>query len=288
MPISDQPETANVDIVASAGATRAVTVTIHDYAGLAVTGWNSGADTLTVQVWPGDDRATLSGTGVTATWLDAPNGIVQVKTTGAHTIAARKYLWRLLAVSGGTTYEIARGAYQIKPAPGSTSNDADPATAPYTTIDDLLAVGPWIDDLQAETDRAGLAEHQEAARQWFDQIVLDSWVAANCRITRIPGGYDPFEGTVPGPAKWLEDVLATGEGVELSPRVKRACALYACYSACMAQLTTSQENSQYDKKAAAYRQMAANQAITMSVMVKATTTATTYTIPIKLGVGARN
>lgn len=288
MAISAQPETANVDIVASAGATRAVTVTIHDYAGLAVTGWNSGTDTLTVEVWPGDDRAPLTGAGVTASWLDAPNGIVQVKTTGAHTIAARKYLWRLLAVSGGNTYEIARGAYQIKPAPGSTSNDADPATAPYTTIDDLLAVGPWIDDLQSETDRAGMAEHQEAARQWFDQIVLDSWVAANCRITRIPGGYDPFEGTVPGPAKWLEDVLATGTGVELTPRVKRACALYACFCACQAQMAKDPESSQYRTKAIEYRRMAGNQAITMTVKVKPTATATDYTISIKLGIGVRN
>lgn len=288
MPISAQPETANIDIVASMGAYRAVTVSIRDYAGIPVTGWNDATDTLAVEVWPGDDRDNLSGSGVSAVWLDDANGVIQVVTDGTHTLEAKKYLFRVLATSGGRTYEVARGAYTIKPAPGAGSNELNGATRPYTTFEDLQAMAPWIGQLQGETDRAGLMEHQEAARQWFDQLILDSWIAANSRISYYPANYTHWEIATPGPAKWLEDVLATGTGVELSPRVKRACALYACYSACMAQVTTNQETSQYRLKAVEFRRMAGNQVITMYVKVKATTTATTYTIPIKLGVGARN
>lgn len=288
MAISAPPETANIDIVASAGAYRAVTMTIRDYAGLAVTGWDDETDTLAVEVWPGDDREALDDTGVSAEWVNADSGVVRIVTDGTHAIPAKKYLWRVLATSGEISYELARGAYTIKPAPGTASNEADPETAPYTTFDDLLSVAPWIGQLQGEHDRAGLMEHQETARQWFDQIILDSWISANTRTSYYPMSSASWDRAIPGPAKWLEDVLATGEGVEVSPRVKRACALFACYSACMAQVAMNQETSQYRAKAAEFRRMAANQAIMMTVNVKATPEATDYAVPIKLGVGARN
>lgn len=288
MAISAQPETLAFDIVASAGAFRAVTMTIRDYAGNAVTGWDDTEDTLAVQVWPGDDRETLDDAGVSAEWADDAAGIVRIVTDGTHTLPAKRFQWRLMATTNEVAYEVARGTLTVKAAPGTGSNDADPATAPYTTFDDLLSVAPWIGQLQGEHDRAGLMEHQEAARQWFDQLVLNSWISANLIQTYQAGYGRGWDLVVPGPAKWLEDVLATGEGVEITPRVKRACALYACYAACMAQVTVDEQASAYRMKAAEFRRMAGNQAITMGVKVKANTAAETYTISIKLGVGARN
>lgn len=288
MPLSAQPETRNVHIVASTGATRSVTISIRDYDGRPVTGWDDETDTLSVQVWPGDDREPLDDTGVSASWLSDTSGTVSVVTDGTHVLPPKKYHWRLLVtLASETTYELARGAYTVLPAPGSASNEPDGSTTPYTTFDDLQTVAPWIGQLLSATDRAGLMEHQEAARQWLDQLILDAWVGANTYATHYPAYYG-WGGDIPGPAKWLQDVLATGTGVEVTPKVKRACALFACYSVCMAQVTADDKGSAYRTKAAEFRKMAAGEVIGLTVRVKANTTATTYTVPIRLGIGARN
>lgn len=287
MPLSAQPETRNLDIVASAGATRSVTVSIRDYDGRVVTGFDDATDTLAVQVWPGDDRAELDDTGVSAAWLSDSGGTVRVITDGTHQLAPKKYHWRLLVTAGDATYEVARGAYTVLPAPGDGSNEPDATVTPYTTFDDLLTVAPWIGQLMAESDRAGLMEHQEAARQWLDKLIIAGWAWWNLTFTHYPAAYH-WGGGVSSPAKWLEDVLATGSGVEITPDIKRACALYACFSACMAQVTIDDKASAYRTKAAEFRKMAAGIVIGLTVRVKATTTATTYTVPIRLGLGVRN
>lgn len=290
MAISAQPESLNIEVVASAGTYRAATMTIRGYAGAAVTGWNAGTDTLAVEVWPGDDRAALTGTGVSAAWVDAPGGQFKIVADGTHTLAPKRYQIRVKATAGGVTYEIARGVYIVKAAPGTGSNATDPATAPYTTIDDLRTVADWIDQLQGEHDRAGLAEHQEAARQWLDKIILAAWRSNVGRVFELPSTA-PYRGwgiSLDEPPKWLADVLATGEGVRLDPSLRRACALYACYSACMSKASFEEKDSIYRIKATELRKMASNEAACLTVWVKASTTATDYTIPFRLSYIARN
>lgn len=289
MPLSSQPEAGRLDIEASAESFRAVLWSIVDDDRDAVTGW-SGSDTLSVQVWPGDDRLPLTGTGVTATWSDAPNGIVKITCDGTHTLAPNEYQWRLMATNGGVTYEVVRGVLKVLIAPGSTSNTPDPATAPYTTFDDLLTVASWIGQLRSEHDRSGLMEHQEAARIWLDGIVKRSYRSAGYGQIWSSGLYPVGWGDWPcdGPPKWLMDVLATGTGVKLTPEVKRACALYACYSACAAQVTVKQEMSQYELKASRFRQMAADEIQSTVIYIKSSTTATDWTIPVRAGVATRN
>lgn len=290
MAISAQPETSNIEVVASAGTFRAVTMTIHDFSGNAVTGWDDETDTLSVEVWPGDDREALTDTGASAEWVNAANGQFRIIADGTHALPSKRYQIRVLATVGEFTYEISRGVYTVKSAPGTGDNEPDPATAPYTTIDDLRTVAPWIDQLQSEHDRAGLMEHQEAARQWFDRIVLAAWKSNAFRVVEYIGS-TPYMGWGIGfdePPKWLVDVLATGEGIRIDPSVKRACALYACYSACMAQVTVSQESSQYRTKAIEFCKMANNEAACLTAYVKSSTTATTYDIPFRLSVIARN
>ena len=289
MAISAQPETRNnLELVASAGASRTVTFQIADWNGSPVTGWEGG-DALTVQVWRGDDYAVLTGTGVAAAWASASAGTVSVTTDGTHTLSTQRHSWRLLVANGGKTYEIARGIYEILPAPGSTSNSADPATDPYTTIDDLRTVCSWIEQVQSRHDQAGLMEHQRNARVWFDDAVKAGYLSGNTYYT-IPYGIANRAwigeiDTVPG---WLEDVLATGSGVELTPKIKRVCALYACYSALSSQVTLDDAANAYRRMAAAYRSSAANELATTVVKVKASTAATTYDVQIHLNRFSRN
>lgn len=286
MPLSGQPAPGRLDLSASAGASRSADFTVSTAAGLPVTGW-TGAAAPTVQVWPGDDREALAGAGLSATWKDAANGVVLVTSAGTHTISPGVYQWRMLATFDGTTYEICRGNYTIAAAPGDTDNATDNATSPYTTIDDLRTLAPWIEQNQGKHDRQGFAEHQEAARAWFDDVVLSAWRNASGRLTEYPFSIK-FNDAVDYPPQWLRDVLATGSGVKMTPRIKRACAAYACYSICAAQAGIDETASQYRKHAVRFRAMAHSEVVSMVVFVKSSTAATTWDIAINLGVAARN
>jgi len=285
MAISSQPETGRLDISASAGAYRTAEFQIVNASGTAVTGW-TGADDPEIEVWTGDDREALTGTGLSAAWSSDTSGTVTIETDGTHTLTPATYQWRMLATSAGKTYEICRGNYTIQTAPGTVDLDPTAAESPYTTIDDLLTLAPWVTTLQGGSDRTGFAEHQEAARQWFDGLILACWRNANGYFSEYP--YPTRGPSVDYPPEWLRDVLATGEGVQVTPKIKRACAAYALASICAAQLTMTEADSGYRLKAAQFRSMAKNEAVSMTVFIKSSTTATTYDIPVNLGIGARN
>lgn len=286
MPISGQPDTGRLDISASAGAYRAAEFKIRDSAGLAVTGW-TGAAAPAVEVWAGDDREALAGAGLSTSWADAAAGVVLVEAAGTHTLAPGVYLWRMRATSNARTYEICRGNFTILPAPGAVTNAPNPATAPYTTVEDLRTLAPWIEQLQGKFDRTGFAEHQEAARAWFDDIVLAAWRNAPGRVKEFPYAA-PLNRYVDVPPQWLIDVLATGSGVKITPRLKRACAAYAIHSICQAQAGIEETASQYRAHAVKFRMMAHSEVVSQTVFVKATVAATSFDIAINLGVAARN
>jgi len=285
MAISSQPETGRLDLSASAGAYRTAEFQIVNASGTAVTGW-TGADDPDIEVWPGDDRESLTGTGLSAEWKSDSAGTVTIIADGTHTIVPASYHWRMMATADARTYEVCRGVYVVAAAPGTVDPDPTDAESPYTTIDDLLTLAPWVTTLQGSSDRTGFAEHQEAARQWFDGLILSSWRNANGYFSEYP--YPTRGPSVDYPPEWLRDVLATGEGVQVTPKIKRACAAYALASICAAQLTMTEADSGYRLKARQYRSMAKNEAVSMTVFVKSSTTATTYDIPVNLGTGARN
>ena len=289
MPLSAQPDTGRLDISASAGAYRAAEFQIADASGSAVTGW-TGADAPDIEVWSGDDREALTGTGLSASWASDTDGTVTIEADGTHTLSPATYLWRMLATFGGNTYEVCRGNYVVNAAPGTTDETPDEAVSPYTTIDDIRTLCAGIEQVQGKHDRTGFAEHQEAARAWFDDIILSAYRSSNSlsSVRSTPYGYAHVLSDVDYPPQWLRDVLATGTGVKITPRIKRACAAYACYSIMAAQMTLDETASVYRKKAVQFRSMAHNEVISMTVWIKSSTTATDWTIPINLGVATRN
>lgn len=273
--------------MASTGAFRAAAFTIANASGSAVTGW-TGADAIAVQVWSGDDHAALTGTGLAASWTDAAAGIVSIVADGTHTLAPGAYQWRMMATHAGTTYEVCRGVYTISTAPGSTSDTPAVTVSPYTTIEDLRTLAPWVEQLQGKFDRTGFAEHQQAARAWFDDVLISAWRGAAGRNVTHSVGWLSDYGAPDYPPKWLVDVLATGSGVKITPRVKRACAAYAIYSICSAQSALDEQASVYRRHAIRFRAMAHNETISQVVYVKSSVTATDYTVAINLGILTRN
>lgn len=287
MALSAQPETGRLDLSASTGAYRAAEFGITDASGSAVTGW-TGADDPVIEVWSGDDRAALAGTGLSAKWLSDAAGTVTIESAGTHTISPASYQWRMLATYSGKTYEVCRGVYVVNPAPGEASNTPSGAVSPYTTIDDLRTLAPWVEQLQGKHDRTGFAEHQEAARAWFDDTIISAWRGGPGRIYTTPATGFPWQESVDYPPEWLTTVLASGEGVKMTPRIRRACAAYALYSICAAQMTLDGNDSAYRKKAIQFRSLAHSEITSQVIYVKSRTTATTYDIAINLGIAARN
>ena len=289
MPISGIPTTTNFDIVASAGASRTVTRTISDAEGLPVTGW-SGTDPLAVEVWQGDGRESLYDTGLSASWDSATDGRFAVTSDGTHDLEPKRYKWRLLATSSGVTYEVARGIYDIMDAPGDMATCTPGSVKPYTTIDDLRTVCAGIERIQSETDMAGLAEYQQAARQWFDDCVRAAYRNRSFHFLMNPP--TPFGGRQYGPTEemptWLEDVLASGRGVKLTPQVRRVCALYACYLAFSAQMTSEDDKSTYRRKGAEFRMMAATDLAGLRCYVKSNANSATYDVLVTMNRTGRN
>jgi hypothetical protein len=286
MAITTIPVTGRQDLEASTDAFRSVLFPICTSSGLPVTGWSSG-DALTVQVWRGDDQEQLDDTGLNAAWSDAPNGIVKIYSDGTHSLSSASYQWRCLATTGGLTYEIVRGNYAVLHAPGSVSNTIPASQRPYTTIDDLRTIAPWIEQARSEFDQAGFLEQQIAARQWFDQIVIRSWSNRNGTVM---GSYNtqywgtPYELS----PQWLTDVIATGKGIQITPAIKRACAAYACSLICVSQLSVKDDSSGYRRKAAEFRNAAASLVASMTVRIKSSSAATTYDSYINTNVSVRN
>ena len=286
MAITLTPATGRQDLEASTDAFRSIPFSICTSSGLPVTGWSSG-DALTVQVWRGDDQSELDDTGLSATWSDYANGIVKLISDGTHSLSSTSYQWRCLATTGGITYEIVRGNYVVLHAPGSISNTIPASQRPYTTIDDLRTIAPWIEQARSEFDQAGFLEQQIAARQWFDHIVISCWSNRNGTVM---GSYNTqFWGTPYELApQWLVDTIATGKGIQITPAIKRACAAYACSLICASQLSVKDDSSGYRRKSAEFRQAAASLVASMTVKIKSSPSATTYDSYINTNVSPRN
>lgn len=286
MALTENPVTGRLDIETSQGAYRAFPFTICNASGLAVTGW-SGNDTLSVQAWRGDSLSELDGTGVTANWTDAANGVITVKTDGTHELLPASYNWRLLATNANLTYEVVRGSYTVKAAPGDTSNSFSAKDRPYTTIEDLRTVAPWIEQLKSEFDQAGFAEHQVSARHWFDNIVMRSYSNRYnfTRYTTVYGSY--WNNAQDEPPQWLRTVVESGRGVQITPAIVRACALYTCHLVCQAQVSFKDDSSAYRKKSAEFRSMAANAIASMTIRVKSSLSASAYDTTINTNISVR-
>ena len=288
MALSSTPITGQLEIEASAGAYRAWPFTITNVNGQPVTGWTSN-DAITVQVWQGDNLEELDNAGVSATWVDAPNGLLRIVTDGTHELVSSTYKFRLLAVNVGLSYELIRGGYKVLQAPGEARSRLSAKERPYTTIDDLRTIAPWIEQLQSQFDQSGLMEHQIAARQWFDNCVKRAWNSSRGYSFRNYSQPDMlFEYELNQVPTWLETVVNSGTGILISPAIRRACALYACYSACMAQVSVKDDASHYRKKAAEFRAMAANELAVMQVRVKSSLTSLAYDVIINLNISTRN
>lgn len=151
----------------SAGKWR---VTLRDTSGRPVTGVYTGTETLTLRLWPGDDRAPATLVGSSADWENASQGTLLVTIGATDSAALAVGWWHVdLDLTSGNTYSVFQALLEIRPQPGS----ATPGPI-YGTLDDARRIAPWIDRLITETPtmQSDLREHLAAGRKWLDKQLM--------------------------------------------------------------------------------------------------------------------
>ena len=250
------------DIDLPIGSARDVIRQVRDFQGAAFTSVTTpfaGTETLTAYVWPGDALANLFSP--TATWSDATTGKYQLTFTSANTSSLTRgiYYFRTVATSGGRTGEIDRGTLRLLP----TQSTGTQALA-FVTLEDVLDVAPWIEELQASSDQAGLTEARVNATNELIDMLSEAWrsvinvqtLALADRVTFGTGYWQT------GTSRWFRDQIipltpdqtvpstlanrtaavacfadsTIATALQLNPEVKRMVAYLAASKVCQRQI----------------------------------------------------
>lgn len=287
MALSDYPVTGRLDLEASSDAFRPYQFAITNLAGQPVTGWLS-TDVITAQVWRGDSQPPLENTGVAVSWSNYATGTVRIVTDGTHDLTPSTYLWRLLVNHDSQNYEVCRGDFKVNFAPVDSTGTLPYSKRPYTTIEDLRTVAPWIDSLKTQYDQTDFMEQQLAARAWLDDLVGRGFANTTYYTTQYAVTPYPWQSHRDEVPPWLREVIATGNGIEITPRVRRAVACYAAHLVCAAQVVVKDDASAIRAKSLELRRQAMNIVTSTLIYVRSSLTATKFDIPIDLSISRRN
>lgn len=168
---------AHAPVVQNLGATEDWRVTARDSSGNALTNLFVAGDALTAQVSAGEDQPALFAP--TATWLDAPAGVANVRITAAQLASANvpEGLYALLvrapspSFDPGQPHDIFDGTIYFEATVGSAA-----APTAYVVASTLDRFAPEIARLQsARTDLTNFAGQRGEARQETDRRILAAY-----------------------------------------------------------------------------------------------------------------
>ncbi len=237
------------------GTSRDFPFQVQNPDGTAPVGVFLSTDTLTANVWAGNNETPLLTPAVT--WISATNAQVQVSFQNADSasLAIGQYYLQAYATRAGsptrtTALLPAATVLSILAAPG-TSFTPRPT---YINITDIRKIAPWIDDLQVPDNNSGFDDQCADARDWLDEIVLRNYRGGNVSLL----GYHGFalDAWYTGGGRrtsltnrWLFQALAANQ-LLATPRVKTVCAYYALSRICESMITKA---GQYTSLAARFR-----------------------------------
>ena len=199
----------------------------------------TGAESMTCQVWAGDDQAVALTP--TVTWLSAPN-LLQV-SIDASTLDEGDYQLR---IRDNADVDVAWHTLRVLPAPGT----ADPEPV-YGSVQDLYLHAPWVRDLAGEDDEAGFVEQRALARAWLDDTILRHYTPYGTGpmvMLSDTAVYLGAPGDVIGPSQWLRDQL-DDDALIVTTTIREAVARYAASVICSAQLGVARDGESYHQHA---------------------------------------
>ena len=253
------------------GQRAQIAITLRDSSGSRVTSW-SGSESLTLQVWEGDDQAPLSLPNSTASWTQASQGTLAVTFDAADLLALTAQPYRLVVwLTTTQRIPVYEALVSIKAAPGTAT-----ALPAYATYDDMKRVALFLDRLIVNDpgQMANLGEYLGAARQWLDrqilsraQRILETQYERHyptVAIVQSPPTTGVDTGTDWGPSIYpqadVDAQLATikallaADALDLSDGIaKRLCARWAVAELCDSQIGMANEKTSYQSLANKYR-----------------------------------
>ncbi len=129
----------------------------------------TGAATLAVSVWPGDDQAETFAP--TAVWTDATAGRIKLSIAGSDTasLEAGQYEQRLSITAGGLTKSFALPPLSLLSIAGMGT-----AIRTYCTLRQILRLVPWIETVEGMDARlvANFGQERFEASRWLDRQVM--------------------------------------------------------------------------------------------------------------------
>lgn len=224
-------------IVTRPGSTKSWTITLRNSQGTALQNLYTADDTLSAQVWAGEDQAPLLVP--TVAWVNAAAGTLKLTITAAQLAAAGveddiyDVSVTVTTASDGEPSVGWAGLLQVEDAPGTAT-----ALSAYASSGDLAAVAPEVGALQSRrADLAGFLAQRHEARVEFEARVIARYRPQPGRSRRSldaaaqgPGPYvvlaDSPDGSPP-PATAAVRAWLDGDRLILTPEIRIANAYYA-------------------------------------------------------------
>lgn len=222
-----------VDVVRDTG--RHIVRNVTGDAGSKTTGFNAITNTLTAEIWPGDDEPVLDVDGLVATWEDAAAGKYSITIPPLSPAVTSEVYWLRvrMQLAVDRNGEIFRTKIRVLDSPGSTGN----SLLSYCTYRDLIDAAPWIDSLQTDTDRSGFARQRQAAKNWVDHAIIrrsqsisNSW---HDRTNYIHWGVVPPNWSY---TKYVSELIQD-EKLIVSDILRRVATYYTIHLICETQLS---------------------------------------------------
>lgn len=214
----------------------------------------TGDEPLAVQLWQGEDLASVGGVlGASWTGGDPPTGVCQLSVEGVKTatMAPDFYLWRLNVTTGGRKYEAADGWLRLGAAPG-----AGIAPNVYCTLQDLIDYGgEWLTSLMVETSMASFLKERAQARRWFDRLIISkSRPYAYTLADYLVAGYSSANYAAELPDMYIVGLLRSGTTMLLTPDLIECVAYKTLQFICEKAFTWGQnESDTYHLRASYFR-----------------------------------
>lgn len=231
------PEPYNVDrnvydVVRDTG--RAFSRQVTDEEGNDLTGFNAATQTLSVDIWPGDNQPALDLDGLQAYWTDSAKGQYTIAIPPIDsTIMDAIFSIRVLMTTAGVAKEIYRGKVRIIDAPGGSCKQLNV----YCSYRDLVDHANWIESLQTDLDRSGFQRQRSAAKNWIDLAIVkrakvldNAWMQVNNFL---------YYGVVPpgfAYSRYIQGLINAGQ-LMIDQNIRDIAAYYTIHLICETQFS---------------------------------------------------